>query len=139
MFVNHFKDGVIAHCQSRWKISDQSPSSTDPGSLFILQERKSGALSFPFPTVKEQNSTKFEDLIGFIKRFMNWAASRIASREMLHEVRQDGRFFIARRVGKITSKRKVETVSARSYPEEELQRVVSCRLPHLLFQRDGGG
>ena len=43
--------------------------------------------------------SKFEDLIGFIKQFMNWAASHQATRKGLPGVTQNGRFFLENKGG----------------------------------------
>lgn len=42
----------------------------------------------------------FEDLIGFIKQIINWAASHVAGRGKLQEVVQNGRFLIEGEWGK---------------------------------------
>lgn len=51
-------------------------------------------------TVKNRiQPNKFEDLLGFIKQFMNQAAFHLATRRVLREVVQN-KIFIERRVGK---------------------------------------
>lgn len=42
--------------------------------------------------VEKRKLSKFEDVIGFIKQFMNWAASHLAGREILRGVVKNGRF-----------------------------------------------
>lgn len=51
--------------------------------LWVRQFSVYALVCLPVHTVNKQkfNRVKFKGLIGFIKRFLNWAASHLASRE----------------------------------------------------------
>lgn len=74
-----------------------------------LRSRASFLLSGVISSVLLKNKIRlspFEDLIGFTKWFLNRAASCLARGEALWGVVPSGRYFIGRRVGQKSSKRK---------------------------------
>lgn len=97
------------------RVSVQGPAGDSPGKVLPLK-----ILNHIFCLLRNKTQlTKCEGLTGFIKRFMNWTVSHLASRGALRSCAQR-KAFIGRRVGKeVLSRRKDKTEQKKENKRKE--------------------